>query len=57
MTIGILAAYDGLDYNKLFWFRKIFCQEVDDTINDSEAFPDEMLTPKKNRISLSDNIY
>ncbi len=56
-TIGILAAYDRLDYNELFRFRKIFCQEVDDTINGSETFSGKMLTLKKNQVSLPDNIY
>lgn len=56
-TTGTLAAYDELDYNELFRFRQIFCQETDDTINGSEAFPGEMLTPRKNRVSLPDDIY
>ncbi len=56
-TTGTLAAYDELDYNELFRFRQIFCQEIDNTINGSEAFPGEMLTPRKNRVSLPDDIY
>ena len=38
-------------------FRKIFLQEVDDTIVSSEPFPGEMLTPCRNRVALPDNIY
>lgn len=56
-TTGTLAAYDELDYNELFRFRQIFCQETDNTINGSEAFPGEMLTPRKDRVSLPDDIY
>ena len=56
-TTGTLAAYDELDYNELFRFRQIFCQEVDNTINGSETFPGEMLTPRKNRVPLPDDIY
>jgi hypothetical protein len=56
-TTGTLAAYDELDHNELFRFRQIFCQEVDNTINGSEAFPGEMLTPRKNCVSLPDDIY
>lgn len=56
-TTGTLAAYDELDYNELFRFRQIFCLEIDNTVNGSEAFPGEMLTPRKNRVSLPDDIY
>ena len=57
IIIGTLATYDGLDYNELFWFKKIFCQEVNDIINGSEAFFGKMLTLKKIRVSLPDNIH
>ncbi len=57
IIIGTLATYDRLNYNELFWFRKIFYQEVDNIINGSKAFSGKMLTPKKNQISLSDNIH
>ncbi|GBB90179.1 hypothetical protein RclHR1_17060003 [Rhizophagus clarus] len=56
-TTGTLSAYDELDYNELFRFRQIFCQETDNTINGSEAFPGKMLIPRKNRVSLPDDIY
>ena len=56
-TTGTLAAYDELNYNELFRLRQIFCQETDNTINGSEPFPGEMLTPRKNRVSLPDDIY
>ncbi len=56
-TTSTLAAYDELDYNELFRFRQIFCQEIDNTINGSEAFSSEMLTPRKNQVSLPDDIY
>src|SRR6266542_6704987 len=56
-TTGTLAAYYELDYNELFRFRQIFCQEIDNTINGSEAFSGEMLTSRKNQVSLPDDIY
>jgi hypothetical protein len=36
---------------------QIFHQNIDDIITGSEEFPGEMLTPKKNRVSLPDDIY
>ena len=36
---------------------QIFHQRIDDTITGSEAFPGDMLTPRKNRVSLPDTIY
>src|SRR6266498_4857187 len=56
-TTGTLAVYDKLDYNELFQFRQIFCQEIDNTINGSEAFSGKMLTPRENWVSLPDDIY
>src|SRR6266542_1863540 len=56
-TTSTLDAYNVLNYNELFQFRQIFCQEIDNTINGSEAFPGEMLTPKKNQVSLPNDIY
>ncbi|GBB93908.1 hypothetical protein RclHR1_22500005 [Rhizophagus clarus] len=56
-TTGTFSAYDELDYNELFRFKQIFCQETDNMINGSEAFPGKMLTPRKNRVSLPDDIY
>lgn len=56
-TSGSLAAYDNFESAELCQFRKIFFQEVDDTIVGNEPFPGEMLTPNNNRVSLPDNIY
>src|SRR5215211_5876943 len=56
-TSGTLAAYDNFEFAELCRFRKIFFQEVDDTIIGNEPFPGEMLTPNKNRVALPDNIY
>jgi hypothetical protein len=56
-TTGSLAAYDGFDFSELYRFMQIFHQNIDDTITGSEEFPGEMLTPKKNRVSLPDDIY
>jgi hypothetical protein len=56
-TSGSLAAYDNFNYAELYQFRKVFFQEVDDTIVGSEPFPGEMLTPCRNRVALPDNIY
>src|SRR5436305_3336825 len=56
-TSGSLAANDNFEFAELCQFRKIFLQEVDDTIVSSEPFPEEMLTPCRNRVALSDNIY
>jgi len=56
-TSGSLAAYDNFNYTELYQFRKVFFQEVDETIVGSEPFPGEMLTPCKNRVALPDDIY
>lgn len=56
-TSGSLAAYDNFNYSELYQFRKVFLQEVEDTIVGSEPFPGEMLIPRKNRVALPDNIY
>ncbi|GET67105.1 uncharacterized protein LOC110233779 [Rhizophagus irregularis DAOM 181602=DAOM 197198] len=56
-TSGSLAAYDNFNYTELYQFRKVFFQEVDETIVGSEPFPEEMLTPCKNRVALPDDIY
>jgi len=56
-TFGSLAANDNFEFAELCQFRKIFLQEVDDTIVGSEPFPGEMLTPCRNRVALPDNIY
>ena len=56
-TSGSLAAYDNFNYAELYQFRKVFFQEVDDTIVGSEPFPGEMLTPCESRVALPDDIY
>ena len=56
-TSGSLAAYDNFNYAELCQFRKVFFQEVDDTIVSNEPFPGEMLTPCENCVALPDNIY
>jgi hypothetical protein len=56
-TSGSLAADDNFEFGELCRFRKIFTQEVDDTITGSESLPGEMLTPCRNRVALTDNIY
>src|SRR2546430_13650380 len=56
-TSGSLADYDNFNFAELYQFRKIFFQEVDDTIVGNELFPREMLTPCRNRVALPDNIY
>ena len=37
-TSGSLAAYDNFNYAELYQFRKVFFQEVDDTIVGSSRF-------------------
>jgi len=56
-TSGSLAAYDNFNYSELYQFRKVFFQEVDDTIVGSEPFPGEILMPRKNQVALPDDIY
>jgi len=56
-TSGSLAAYDNFEFSELYQYRKIFVQEVDDTIVGNEPFPGEMLTPRRIRVALPDNIY
>ncbi|GBC29401.2 hypothetical protein GLOIN_2v1775288 [Rhizophagus irregularis DAOM 181602=DAOM 197198] len=56
-TSGSLAAYDNFNYTELHQFRKVFFQEVDETIVGSEPLPGEMLTLYKNQVALPDDIY
>ena len=42
-TSGSLADYDNFKFAELYQFRKIFFQEVNNTIVSSEPFPSEML--------------
>ena len=56
-TLGSLAAYDNSNYAELYQFRKVFFQEVDDTIVGSEPFPSKMLMPCKSQVTLLNNIY
>ena len=56
-TSGSLAMYDGFDSFKLYQFRQTFRNELDVTITGSEKFPGEMLTSKKDRVPLPDDIY
>lgn len=56
-TSGSLAAYDNFNYSELYQFRKVFLQEVNNTIVGSEPFPGEMLKPYRSRVALPDNIY
>jgi hypothetical protein len=56
-TSGSLADYNNFEFSELWQFRKIFFQEIDDTIIGNELFPGEMLTPRKNRVALPDDVY
>ena len=56
-TTGSLAANDGLDSAELYRFMQIFRHDIDDTITGSELLPGEMLTPRKDKVSLPDDIY
>lgn len=56
-TSGSLAAYDNFEFSELCQYRKIFVQEVNDTIVGNEPFSGEMLTPRRIWVDLPDNIY
>lgn len=56
-TTGTLAAYDGFNFAELYQFMQIFHQKIDATITGSEEFSGEMLTLRKNHVSLPDAIY
>lgn len=56
-TTGSLVADDNFEFGELCRFRKIYTQEIDDTIIGSEPFPGEMLTPCRSRVALPDDIY
>lgn len=56
-TSESLAIYDKFQYAELCHFRQICRLEIEDTITGTEPFPGEMLSPKKNNISLPDDIY
>jgi hypothetical protein len=56
-TTGSLAIYDSFDFAKLYWFMQNFHHNIDCNITGSEQFPGKMLTPRKKRVSLPDNIY
>lgn len=57
LTTGSLALYDGFDFAELYRFRQIFHHHINDTITGSEHFPGEMLNPRKNNVSLPNDIY
>ena len=54
---SITESLSEFDSFELYQFMQVFCQNVDETITGSENFPGKMLTPRKNRISLPDDIY
>ncbi|RGB34808.1 hypothetical protein C1646_760114 [Rhizophagus diaphanus] len=56
-TTGSLAAYDDLRSEELVQFKQIFCSELEDTIISSEIYPDNLLSPIKNRVDLPNNLY
>src|SRR3954451_20245775 len=56
-TLGSLSSYDDFDFAELVRFRKIYRLEVEITITCAELFPGEMMTPRKNEVSLPDDIY
>ncbi|GBC20131.2 hypothetical protein GLOIN_2v415082 [Rhizophagus irregularis DAOM 181602=DAOM 197198] len=56
-TTGSLAVYDDLRLEELVQFKWIFCSELEDTITGSEIYPDNLLSPIKNRVDLPDNLY
>ena len=56
-TTGSLAANESSTFAELYQFMQIYRQNIDVTITGSEPFPGEMMSPKKERVSLPDNIY
>jgi hypothetical protein len=56
-TFGSLADYDNSEFSELWQFRKIFFQEIDNTIVGNEPFPGKMLTPHRNRVALPNDVY
>ncbi len=56
-TTRSLAAYDKFDSVESYRFMQIFRHRIDDTITGSESLPEEMLTSKKDKVSLSDDVY
>ena len=56
-TVRSLVIYDGFNSSELHQFRQTFRNESDATITGSEIFPGEMLTPRKDHVSLPDDIY
>ena len=55
-TIGSLALNDEFNFIESYQFIQIF-RHLSETITGTEPFPGQMLTPKKERVSLPDNIY
>jgi len=56
-TTGSLAVYNRFDFIELYRFRQIFHHYLNDTIIGNESFPKEMLNPRKDNMSLLDDIY
>ena len=56
-TTGSLAANDSSTFAELYKFMQIYCQNIDITITGSEQFSGEIMTPKKDHVSLTDDIY
>jgi hypothetical protein len=55
-TAGSLASYDELDFTESYRFVQIF-RHLNETVIGNEPFPGQMLSPKKERVSLPENIY
>ena len=51
-----LASYDELDFTESYRFVQIF-RHLNETVIGNEPFPGQMLSPKKERVSLPENIY
>ncbi len=56
-TTGSLAANDSSTFAELYKFMQIYRQSIDITITGSEQFSGEIMTPKKDHVSLTDDIY
>lgn len=55
-TAGSLALYDEFDFAEAYRFMQIF-RDLNETVTGNEPFPGQILSPKKERVSLPDEIY
>src|SRR5436853_3013974 len=56
-TLGSLVSSDDLEFAELCQFKQISRLKIEDTITGIKPFSGEMMSPKRIKVALLDNIY